>query len=215
MAKLNLNSALGLAGTGAAIGSSFAPGIGTAIGGGLGFLGGLFTGKKKKPKKRSTLDKNQQQINKDQKSAIYGQGPLADLYNYNPDAANSVFEQTIANPAYRQFNENVAPQITGAFRSQGTQNSSYAGDALARAGRDVQLGLDAQRSQYLYNQENNARTSKQNAIENFQNRQNFAYDTAAPSNSGGASIDNILRSITPDAIEGMKDFIIKYAPGGV
>jgi len=43
--------------------------------------------------------------------------------------------------------------------------------------RDVQESLDAQRGQYLYNEQKASKTAKQNAIENLQNRQTFAYDT--------------------------------------
>lgn len=200
--------------SGATAGSAFGP-IGSVVGGTLGFFGGLFGGgKKKKKKKISTLDKRQQQLNDTQHEAVFGKGPLADLYNYNPEAANDVFSKTIANPAYRDFKEKLAPEITGNFRSQGLQNSSYVGDSLAKAGRDIQESLDAQRSQYLYGEQKDARNAKRNAVENLQNRQTFAYDQAAPS-SGGGGIDSILRSITPDAMEGIKDFLVNKTPGGV
>ncbi len=161
------------ASTGSSIGS-IVPGVGTAVGGVVGGLVGGLTGlfgskkkKKKKPKTLSTLDANQQNLNDVQHQSILGEGPLADLYNYNPEQANDVFDKTIANPAYRNFKENLAPQITGQFRGQGLMNSSYAGEALGRAGRDVQEGLDAQRSKYLYGEQNNARDAKRNAVENL------------------------------------------------
>lgn len=215
MPKANWGGAASGAASGAAAGSAILPGWGTAIGGAVGFFGGLFGGgRKKKKKKISTLDKRQQQLNDTQHEAIFGKGPLSDLYNYNPDQANDVFSKTIANPAYRDFKEKLAPEITGNFRSQGLQNSSYVGDALSKAGRDVQESLDAQRAQYLYGEQKDARSAKRNAVENLQNRQTMAYDQAAPS-SGGGGIDSILRSITPDAIEGIKDFLVNKTPGGV
>lgn len=217
MAKANwgggTSGALSGATTGASIGSII-PGVGTAIGGAVGGLfggiAGLFGSKKKKKKKKvSTLDPMQQELNKSQYDSILGKGPLADLYNYDPQAANDVFSKTIANPAYRDFQEKLAPEITGQFRGQGLQNSSYVGDALAKAGRNVQESLDARRAEYLYGEQQGARNAKRSAVENLQNRQTFAYDKRAPS---GGGIDSILNSITPDAIKGLQDIFGSKTP---
>lgn len=190
--------------TGFALGGTW----GAAAGGLVGAAGGLF-GAGRKKKKRSTFDKKQKQINDQQQQGILGQGPLADLYNYNPDEANKVFDQISARPAQRNFAENTVPTITGAFRNQGLQNSSYVGDALSKAGRDVQEKLDALRTQALYNEKGNANTSKRNAIENIQNRQNFAYDTGAK--QGGFDINSILSSVTPAAADKLKGYFGKYS----
>ncbi len=197
------------AGTGAisgasAGGSAFGP-LGAAAGGLLGGVAGLFGKKKRKPKRISSLDKNQQKLNESQHQSIFGQGPLADLYNYNPEEANAVFDKNIANPAYRSFKENTIPSITGQFRNQGLQTSSYVGDSLSKAGRDVQEGLDAKRAQYLYGEQNNARNAKRNAVENLQNRSTFAYDTANRG-SNGFDINQILSSISPDMIDQFRNY---------
>lgn len=223
MARANYGGALSGAASGASTGAtigSIIPGVGTAVGGAVGGLfggiAGLFGKKKKKKKTLSTLDKRQQQLNEQQHQSILGKGPLADLYNYDPKAANEVFEKTIANPAYRQFKEELAPQITGQFRSQGLQSSSYAGDALAKAGRDIQEKLDAERSKYLYGEQEGAKSAKRQAIENLQNRTTFDYQpNRQQSSSGGIDIDSILKSFGPDAIGQLKDAVLKYAPGGV
>lgn len=200
--------ALGGASTGASIGSVI-PGVGTAIGAGVGGLiggvAGLFGGNKKKKKKISSLDKRQQALNEKQHQAILGKGPLADLYNYDPEAANKVFDQNIANPAYRKFQEDVIPGITGQFRSQGLMNSSYAGDAISKLARDIQENLNSQRTQYLYGEQKDAQNAKRQAVEGLQNRQTFAYDTAA-SNGGGFDINKVLGSITPDMIDQAKNY---------
>lgn len=167
-----------------------------------GALGGLFGGGRKRAKKRSTLDKNQQKLNEEQHNSIFGKGALADLYNYNPEKANAVFDKNVANPSYRNFKEKLAPEITGSFRSKGLQNSSYAGDALAKLARDVQEGLDAKRSDYLYNQENNATSAKRNAVENLQNRTTFDYDT---NNNSGFDINKILGGFTPQIASGLSN----------
>ena len=190
--------------TGGAIGGPY----GAVAGGLLGGISGLFGGGKKKKKKVSTLDKRQQELNKQQHESILGKGPLADLYNYNPEEANAVFDKNIANPAYRKFQEELAPQVTGQFRSNGLMNSSYAGDALSKLARDVQENLNAERSKYLYGEQSNAREAKRGAVEGLQNRQTFAYDKSAPS-SGGFDIDSILKSLPPEAVSGLTDYFKK------
>ena len=194
--------ALSGATTGATLGSAI-PGIGTAIGGGVGGLvggiTGLFGNKKKKKNRLSTLDKRQQELNAQQHQSILGQGPLADLYNYDPEKANDVFDKNIANPAYRDLNERAIPSVTGQFRSNGLMNSSYSGDAVARLARDVQESLNGKRAEYLYGEQNNARNAKRNAIENLQDRQTFAYDKN-PQNNGGFDLDSILKSVSPEML---------------
>ena len=183
--------------------------VGGVAGAITGGLGGLFGGgRKKKKKKISTLDKRQQMLNEQQHQSILGEGPLADLYNYDPEQANSVFDKTIANPAYRKFKEELAPTITGQFRNQGLMNSSYAGDALSRVARDIQEGLDARRSEYMYGQQQSAQNAKRSAVENLQNRQTFAYDQAAPTNQG-FDIGSILGNISPETIDQFKGLFNK------
>lgn len=196
-----LSSGLSGAATGAAIGGP----PGALAGGLIGLTGGLFGSGKKKKKKVSTFDKRQKQLNEEQYQGLIGEGPLADLYKYNPEQANDVFNKNVANPAYQKFQENIIPSITGQFRKQGLQNSSFVGDALSRAGRDVQQGLDAQRAQYLYGQQQGSQASRQNAVENLQNRQTFAYDKAAPQ-SGGFDINSLLSSINPEMIGQLKNY---------
>lgn len=195
--------ALGGASTGFSIGGP----AGAAVGGLVGGLSGLF-GKKKKRKKVSSLDKRQQRLNEQQHQALLGEGPLADLYNYDPEAANAVFDKNIANKAYRDLNERAIPGVTGQFRNQGLMQSSYAGDAVAKLARDVQESLDAQRTQYLYGEQQDARGAKRNAVENLQNRQTFAYDTA-DRGGGGFDINKILDSFSPEMIDQARDYFSK------
>ena len=204
MASLNLGGSVSGAASGAATGGSIGGLPGAVVGGIFGAATGLF-GKKKKKRKISTFDKKQQQINDLQGQGLLGQGPLADLYNYNPQEANAVFDKTIANPAYRGFQENIVPTITGQFRSEGLQNSSYAGDALSKAGRDVQEMLDARRAEYLYGEQNNARTARRQGIENYQNRSTQAWDANNPS----MDITDIINSIPKEAIAGVRDYFNK------
>ena len=187
--------------TGATIGSVI-PGVGTAVGAGVGGVigggAGLFGVGRKKKKKLSAYDKKQKKLYDLEHQAILGEGPLADLYNYDPEMANEVFDKTIARKAYRDLEEKSIPAVTGQFRSQGLMQSSYAGDAIAKLARDVQEGLDAQRTQYLYGEQKDSRQAKRQAVENIQGRSTFAYDKAGQ--GGGFDIDSILSKLTPENI---------------
>lgn len=186
---------------GASAGSAFGP-IGAGVGGLIGGAAGLF-GNKKKKKKRSTFDKNQQQLHDEQFGAFHGEGPLGGLYDYDPEQANAVFDQNIARKAQRDFKENTIPGITGAFRKEGLQNSSYAGDALSKAGRDVQENLDALRSKYLYDEESSSKAAKRSAINEYQNRSAFSYDSGTEK---GFDIGSILGSITPEMKQELSNY---------
>ena|SRR3982751_426032 len=198
------------AATGATIGGPWGAAIGGLAGGAAGLFGG---GRKKKPKRISSLDKRQQKLNQQQHDSILGKGPLADLYNYDPQAANAVFDKNYADPAYRKFKEDLAPEITGKFRSDGLMNSSYVGDALSKAARDIQESLDAKRSQFLYAEQSDARNAKRSAVEGLQNRQTFAYDKAAGTNRG-FDLNTVLKSITPDMTDQLTSFFKPKAAGG-
>lgn len=205
-------SAASGAASGAAAGSSVLPGVGTVVGGILGGVAGWFGGKKKKKKKKiSTLDEDQKKLNKAQHQSIFGEGPLADLYNYDPEKANEVFDKTIGRYAYRNLHEKSIPELTGQFRNKGLMQSSYAGDAVGKLVRDVQESLDAQRAQTLYNEQKEARGAKRNAVENLQNRQTFAYEQQNPSKSSG----NVMDLINPENLDKVGDFAVKYLPGSI
>jgi hypothetical protein len=214
MPKTNWGSAAGGAASGAISGASIGsivPGVGTAIGAGVGGLvggiAGLFGNKKKKAKKRSTLDPQQQALYNDYISSIRGEGPMKDLYNFNAQGYNDVFDKTIGRQANRNFQENTIPSITGQFRSKGLQNSSYVGESLSRAGRDVQENLDALRSQNIFQGQQQANQNKQNAINNTLGMQTFSYDK--PGAQAPSTIDQILGSVGPAAGEWFADYLKK------
>lgn len=205
----NIAEGLGGALSGAATGSSIGGPIGGVAGSLLGGIAGLFGGKKKR-KKMSTFDKNQRQLNELQHQAVLGQGPLSDLYSYDAQKANEVFDKTIANPAYQKFEEYLAPSVTGQFRSQGLQNSSYVGDALSKLARDIQSGLDAQRSQYMYGEQKDAQNARRNAINNLQGQTTFDY--YQPANN--FNLNNILSSIKPEQVDQLNGFFNSLRSGG-
>lgn len=206
----NWGGAAGGAVTGAQLGSGFGP-PGAAIGGVLGGIAGLFGSKKKRPKKRSTFDKEQQGLYQDYVSAIRGKGPFSNLYQYDANQANNVFDQNVARPAYRGFQENIIPQITGQFRSNNLMNSSYAGEALARRGRDVQENLDALRAAQQFEGQQAAQNRQQQGIQNILGMTTFDYD---PSNQQPNSIDRILNGLAPVAGQTFGNFLNKRMNAG-
>lgn len=192
MAKYDYGNAATGALSGAAAGTAVLPGIGTGVGALIGGLGGLFGSKKKKKKKLSNFDPMQQQLYDSQMAGLRGEGDLASLYNFDADAANQNFDQNVARPAYRNFNEKVIPNITGQFRGNGIGNSTYTGEALGRAGRDVQESLDSARSQAIYSGQQDAMGHKRDAIANLLGQSTFSYE--APRQS---SLDSILSQTGP------------------
>jgi hypothetical protein len=203
---VNFGGGLSGAASGAAIGSSFGP-IGTGVGAAVGGIAGLFGGKKKKkkPKPVSTLDPQQQGLYNDYVGSLRGQGPLKDLYNYDVNQANQVFDANTARPAYRGFQENIIPNITGQFRQNNLMNSSYTGEALGRAGRNVQENLDALRAQQNFAGQQGAQQSKQDALNKILNMQTFA--NSVPQERAPSTIDQILGSVAPQAGNFFADFL--------
>lgn len=213
MAKYSASSAVSGAMSGASIGSSFGP-IGTGVGAVAGGLLGLFGSKKKKKKSKpiNTLDPRQQQLYDQYIQSLQGKGPFSDMYNFDAQGYNDVFDKTIGRQAYRNFNENIIPGITGQFRSNNLMNSSYAGDALSRAGRDVQENLDAQRSANIFAGQQQANLNKQNAINNILGMQTFAMKQ--PQQGSPGTIDQILGTLAPRAGEWFADYLKGMGSGG-
>lgn len=204
MAKYDVGTGLMGAATGFASGG--------ILGAGAGLVSGFFgKKKKKKPKKISTLDEDQQKLNKAQHGAVFGEGPLADLYNYDADKANEVFDKNIGRLAYRNLKEKTIPAVTGEFRSNGLMQSSYAGDAVAKLARDVQESLDAQRSQYQFGLEQDAKNAKRQSVENLQNRQTFAYDQGQQKQKSSGFGD----ILNPSNWEDIGNTVFNMLPGGV
>ena len=189
--------------TGAQIGSTFGPwgtGAGAVLGAGLGLFGGK---KKGNPKKRSTLDPEQQRLYQDYISSIRGEGPLSNLHQYDAEGANQNFDANVARPAYRDFQENIIPGITGQFRGNNLMNSSYTGEALGRAGRNVQENLDAQRSNMQFQGQQQAKQNQLGSMQNILAMNTQSQDLTQQKPSG---IDAILGQLAP----GAGDWFSKY-----
>jgi hypothetical protein len=175
MVKLNATSGLAGAGTGASIGGSMGGPVGAGAGALLGGLLGLFSGQGSR-KKISTLDQQQQELYNQYTQGVQGKGSMADLFNFNPEQATDVFNQSVADPAYQNFQENIIPGITGAFRGGNLQNSSYLGGALGKAGTDVQKNLDAQLAQMLQQGQQGSVDRRLLALRDILGQSTFAYE---------------------------------------
>jgi len=212
---VNFSAGLGNAASGAISGASLGsiiPGVGTAVGAGVGGLiggiGGLFgSKKKKKPKKMSTFDPQQQKVYDQLISGLRGKGSSADLYNFDAQGYNDMFDQNTARPAYRNFQENIIPQITGQFRQGNLMNSSYTGEALARQGRDVQENLDALRSANIFQGQQQANQNRLSGMQNALGMNTFDYNQ--PTAQTPNVIDQILGSAGPAAGQWFSDFLNK------
>lgn len=208
MGKFDASGALTGAASGAAVGSAFGP-----IGTGLGALGGGLLGafkKKKKSKKVSTLDANQQGLYNDTSAALRGEGPLKNLYNFDADAARNNFNSKYAQPAYQNFNENIVPKITGQFRGANLQNSSYAAGALSKAGTDVQKHLDTQLADMLYQGQNASVERRIQGLNNILGMQTFAHQQ--PQQSAGDQAFSALTEYGGKAAGKYLDNKFKTAP---
>lgn len=151
--------------------SSYLPYAAGGAGFGAAYNSGAFD-----PNTISSLDPEQQKLYKQMMDAIQGGGgPLADLYDFDPEQIRELFTQQYAEPAYQQFQENVVPGITGQFRGKNLQNSSYLGGALGKAGTDVQTNLNAQLSGMLSQGREAGLQRKQSGVQNLLNMQTFAY----------------------------------------
>ena len=116
------------------------------------------------------------------------------MFNFDEKAATDNFNTSYAQPAYQNFQENVVPTITGQFRGQNLQNSSYLGGALGKAGTDVQRDLNAHMSNMLYQGKQGAIDRRLQALQHSLGVQTFAYQQPQ-----GNSFDAALGGLTQGA----------------
>lgn len=195
MARFNAggaaSGALAGAATGASIGSVI-PGIGTGIGAGVGgLIGGASGGFSGGSKKLSTFDKTQRNLYKQYANGLNGQGSQADLFNFDSNAATQNFNQQYAQPANQNFQENIVPGITGAFRGGNLQNSSYLGGALAKAGTDVQNNLNNNLSDILYRGQQSALDRRLQGLRDILQNSTFAQEQRQPN-----GVESILSGLS-------------------
>lgn len=110
----------------------------------------FFFGQKDKAKKFSNFTPDQMNLFQQFMQGLSGQGgQFGDMFGqFNPDQASNTFQQGVANPAMRNFNQRVVPGIMQSFADQGA--SSGLNNSLATAGRDLQENLSSQLSNFIY-----------------------------------------------------------------
>lgn len=186
-----------------------------AVGGGIvgGALGLFGSKKKKKPKKVSTLDPQQQALYNDYIKGIRGEGgQFNDLYNFDSEGYNNVFNESVAKPAYRNFEENIIPRITGQFTQGNIGNSSYTGEALSRAGRDVQEQLDALRNQNVFQGQQQQQQNRQAGVRDILGMQTFAHTAPGPQQPG--AFDQVLGKLGGIGTDWLSNTLQDYSKGG-
>lgn len=99
-------------------------------------------------KERNVLNKNQQMMEDYIMQALQGEGPLGQIGQYDPATSAQQFNDAVAQPLITQFQEEVMPGITGQFRGAGLGNSTFAGQASARAGEGLERQLASGLAQY-------------------------------------------------------------------
>lgn len=107
-------------------------------------------GSKDKVKKMNNLNTGQENILDQILAGLMGQGgPFAGMFGeFDPTATTNMFEQGVAAPAMRNFQQRVIPSIMQSFADQGA--SSGLSNSLATAGRDMEENLNSQLAQYLW-----------------------------------------------------------------
>lgn len=156
--------------------------------GGLGGIGGLFGSSK--PGKISLLDQQQTDLRDQLIQGLQGQGQFANLFSTDPQQTANLFNQAVAQPAITQFQEEVLPQITGQFRGAGLGNSTFAGQASARAGEGLERQLASALANTQFQQQNTAQNRMQEMLQRILGTPSFGY--TQPQQSG---VSNLFNSI--------------------
>lgn len=135
-----------------------------------------WLGEQLNPQTLSSLDPTQQGLYGQYAQGLSGQGgQFGDLFDFDPSKVRQQYQEQYADPAMQQFQEQTVPGITGSFRGQNLQDSSYLGGALGQAGTNVQKDLNAQLSRMLQGAEQGAMQRKQGGLNQLLGMQTFAY----------------------------------------
>lgn len=101
-----------------------------------GSIGGGILGSQNP--KETKLQRKQRKTIDEILASIKGDGPFQDLFNLDEEA----FQRSIVDPALRTFELQTAPQIQQKYIQAGLQRGTGLGDALNRAGVDLQSNID-------------------------------------------------------------------------
>lgn len=113
-------------------------------------LSEMLWGKKDKVKKFDVLNQGQTDMLNQLLQGLMGQGgQFGEMFGeFDPTQTTNMWEQGVAAPAMRNFQQRVIPSIMQSFADQGA--SSGLSNSLATAGRDMEENLNSQLAQYLW-----------------------------------------------------------------
>lgn len=117
-------------------------------------LGGIFS---RRQSEETPIQGRQREVIDQILSSIQGEGPFSDLFNMNEDA----FQKSFVEPAKRQFQTQIAPQIQQSYIASGQQRGTGIEDALTRAG----VNLDDMLNQYRFQQMQQGQERQLGALE--------------------------------------------------
>lgn len=83
---------------------------------------------------------------------LFGGGEQIASNILDPSFSTDVFQRTVADPALRNFQQSVIPNISQQFSNVGALRSSGINRALARAGQDLTQNLATQQSAFVQSQ---------------------------------------------------------------
>lgn len=132
------------------------------------------------PKKFDTQSQGQQDIFALIEQGLKGEGPFASIGQFDPESSAQRFNDSVAQPLITQFNEEILPGITGQFRGSGLGNSTFAGQASARAGEGLERQLSSGLAQFQGQEQQNASQNLQNLINSFLGQQTFGFKEQSP-----------------------------------
>ena len=97
-------------------------------------------------RQRATPDQiRNQQLIEQILQGIQGEGPFADIFQFDED----VFQRSFVDPAKSRFKNQIAPQIQQSFLAGSQQGGTGLEDTLSRAGVDMDQLLNQQFAQML------------------------------------------------------------------
>lgn len=188
--------------SGGATGFSVGGPIGGLVGAGLGGLAGLFGGgagqKKEKFKQVSTKTPQQQALMElIQEGLESGEGPFGDLFGKFDEGA---FQKGVTNPALKNFQENILPQLQEKFNAGGQYGGSGMRNAQMKAGVDLQDRL----AQLMYQAQQGQNQNRLQGLSGLINSQNVQNIRQEPQQGIGGMA---LQGLAPGIIGGISEGI--------
>lgn len=160
-------------------------------------------GKGNQNKRMSNFTPEQMSVfNQLMQSLMGGDGAFSDVFSqFDPNQAANVFQQGVADPAMKNFQDRIIPGIQQSFADQGPSSGLY--NSLAASGRDLQQNLSSQLANFIY----------QSQMQNQQNRMS-GLNTALNTRSFENYIQPGYEGVVPGILKAFAGGAGKAAFGG-